>query len=1206
MLPEISIAFYYITDKSAAEALRRFRHLSVVLLSCNVRSMESMVSLVATVTALEVVLVNFLENGVKVRLTHSHSLVLSVESLSSFRLEVYGITYVLRLDRLTAAVYTAAGTTHDLNEGPVCFAACDLIHNKLCVSCTACNSNLDLKTCDVVGSFLKSLGTSYLVELDRIVILAGENVVSGSESRLHNTAGSAEDNCRTGVYTKRIVKLFVGKRSELKTGSLDHAGKLTGGESNVNVCDAFACCGHIISLYLKLLSGTGHNGYYKDILGVVAHLVCPVGLDERAAHLLRRLAGGEVTDELGVVVLAELDPSGRAGGDHRKGAAVLYSVKKLGSLFNDGKVCCGVGVKYLFKADSAQSRNHLALYVSADRHTEALTESCTDRRSGLHYNVLGRIGESIPYLVGIVLLNESAGRTYSGTLTAGDTGSRAEIHVEGLTDAGVDTTVVSTDYGYVLLVTNSYTSTAENTLVVISYEVGGRIVKLIGGLEAVECVLINTVLTAELLELAVGASYAGKTAHIVGGEDELKSGLTSRSYLCGIGLDLHTLGYGVYTRGNKSASAGSFNYTDTACADLILFFHIAEGRDLYTCCARSLENGCALGYAYSNTVNFTIKHFHFCVLLSLYLGNCAELTACYTSAALDTLASIDSEGRKLMSGSNVVGLLDSVNGAVSCALATSDTLILVDVEGKEVLTYACRTLLVYNVSDILVAEEVEGSKNGVGSSLSKTAERVSLDVVAEIFESVNVLESAVTVSDLVEKLKKTLGTYTAGSTLTAGLINGELKEELSHVNHTGVLIHYDKTARAHHTADGNKVVIVYLGIDKGSRDTSAGGTAGLCSLELLAVGNTAADVVDDLAKGSTHGDLNKTGVLDLTAEREYLSTLGSLSTHRGEPLYAVKDDLRNVCKGLNVVFNGRTVVKTLNCRIRRTGTGLASVTLDRGHERGFLTAYECACAESDLKIKVEAGAEYVLTEKAVFISLVDSMLKSGNCDRILCTYVYVTLSSADSVTADCHSLDYRVGVTLKNGTVHKCSGVTLVRITYNVLLICLVGSSESPFSTGGEASASSAAKTGIGNYLDNVLGSHLCKHLTESLITVHSNVFLDIVGVNNTAVTKNYTLLGLIESGIVKRYACLFYDLLSAGVCVNKTLNNTTLEKMLFNDLLYVLGLNSAVKCSVGIYDNYGTESAKTEATGLYKLNLVFKTEGCDVFLECFLDFITA
>ena len=147
-----------------------------------------------------------------------------------------------------------------------------------------------------------------------------------------------------------------------------------------------------------------------------------------------------------------------------------------------------------------------------------------------------------------------------------------------------------------------------------------------------------------------------------------------------------------------------------------------------------------------------------------------------------------------MTGCYVVGLGDTINRAVLSALATADTLIFVDNDGKKALTYACRTLLVYNVSDILVAEELESCKNGVGSSLSKTAKGVSLDVVAKLLESVYILESALAVGDLVKELKKTLGTNTAGSALTAGLVNGELKEELSHINHTGVLVHNDKTA----------------------------------------------------------------------------------------------------------------------------------------------------------------------------------------------------------------------------------------------------------------------------------------------------------------------------------------------------------------------------------------------------------------------------
>ena len=147
-----------------------------------------------------------------------------------------------------------------------------------------------------------------------------------------------------------------------------------------------------------------------------------------------------------------------------------------------------------------------------------------------------------------------------------------------------------------------------------------------------------------------------------------------------------------------------------------------------------------------------------------------------------------------MTRSDVIGLVDRVNGAVLRALAAADALVSVDREAEQVLADARRALLVNNVRNILVAEETEGRKNGVRSSLSETAERVGLDVSAKLIQLVDVLHRALTAGDPVKDLKKSLHTDTAGSALSAGLVNRELKEELRNIDHTGVLVHDDKTA----------------------------------------------------------------------------------------------------------------------------------------------------------------------------------------------------------------------------------------------------------------------------------------------------------------------------------------------------------------------------------------------------------------------------
>ena len=72
-----------------------------------------------------------------------------------------------------------------------------------------------------------------------------------------------------------------------------------------------------------------------------------------------------------------------------------------------------------------------------------------------------------------------------------------------------------------------------------------------------------------------------------------------------------------------------------------------------------------------------------------------------------------------------------------------------------------------------------------------------------------------------------------------------------------------------------------------SRDTSAGRTTGLSCLKLLTVRDAATDIFNNRTKGGTHRDFYKTGVLNLTAESEYLGTLTLLGTHGSKPIGTV-------------------------------------------------------------------------------------------------------------------------------------------------------------------------------------------------------------------------------------------------------------------------------------------------------------------------------
>ena len=74
---------------------------------------------------------------------------------------------------------------------------------------------------------------------------------------------------------------------------------------------------------------------------------------------------------------------------------------------------------------------------------------------------------------------------------------------------------------------------------------------------------------------------------------------------------------------------------------------------------------------------------------------------------------------------------------------------------------------------------------------------------------------AVALGDLIQHFTAVrLGTDTAGRTFSAGFIHGKFQEEFRDVYHTGVFVHDDQTAGAHHGTDRDQVVIV----DRGYRN----------------------------------------------------------------------------------------------------------------------------------------------------------------------------------------------------------------------------------------------------------------------------------------------------------------------------------------------------------------------------------------------------
>ena len=147
------------------------------------------------------------------------------------------------------------------------------------------------------------------------------------------------------------------------------------------------------------------------------------------------------------------------------------------------------------------------------------------------------------------------------------------------------------------------------------------------------------------------------------------------------------------------------------------------------------------------------------------------------------------------------------------------------------------------MSVVLVAEVTDGGQNGVGRSLAQTAQSAVLDAQAQLLQQLHIAFLAFAVHNTGQDLLQALSAQTAVDALTAGLVCGEVQEELGHTHHTGGLVHNHHTTGAHDGAGSAQSPVVDHGIQQSSGDTAAGGAAHLNRLEFLAVTDAAADAV---------------------------------------------------------------------------------------------------------------------------------------------------------------------------------------------------------------------------------------------------------------------------------------------------------------------------------------------------------------------------
>ena len=258
------------------------------------------------------------------------------------------------------------------------------------------------------------------------------------------------------------------------------------------------------------------------------------------------------------------------------------------------------------------------------------------------------------------------------------------------------------------------------------------------------------------------------------------------------------------------------------------------------------------------------------------------------------------------------------------------------------------------------------------------------------------------------------------------------------------------------------------------RKTSAGGTADLYGFEFSASLDAAADIIDHLAQGSSHGNLNEACVLNGAGDGEGLRSGTSLCSDGAEPVSTLHDDTGHIGEGLHIVQDCGFGPESLVYGSWRFNTGHTSVTFDGSGQGRTFTADECTGTAVDMHMEAEICSQNVISEQALFLSLCNGVGEPLYREGVFRTYIDITVLCIHCIGGYGHTFDQTVGVTFHNASIHECARVTLVAVTDNIVFfyIC-VGSYLFPFLSGGESAAASSAQAGFVHFVDDISRRHV-------------------------------------------------------------------------------------------------------------------------------------
>ena len=280
-------------------------------------------------------------------------------------------------------------------------------------------------------------------------------------------------------------------------------------------------------LALELLGRAGHDRDDDDLFRPLAQLGGVVGLGDRAEHLLRRLARREVRQHVGMEILHELDPAGRATREHRQGHRLLFDQgrfqprEQFGAFFEDRQVGGEVRVEHGAEAEAPQRGDHFAGHQRAGRIAEALAQRRPNRRRGLHDHVVVGLVERLPNVFDLIFFGDGADGADGGALAALHAGHGFQVVVERGADHGVEAAVLREQCADALrFEADAHAAAALDALAAVAHQGRRRGVDPLAGFFAGVLDFADSQFGRQRLQFAVFVAVAGLAFAVVLGEEQ--------------------------------------------------------------------------------------------------------------------------------------------------------------------------------------------------------------------------------------------------------------------------------------------------------------------------------------------------------------------------------------------------------------------------------------------------------------------------------------------------------------------------------------------------------------------------------------------------------------------------------------------------------------------------------------------------------------